>query len=136
MSATLIIHDQTASGETIHSIPLEFPSERITVLDLIRERVYQEVEDYNRKADSTFHGLVQPTGSELILNGSRPGGYRRPAHQPIDWKLQFNKAVDAFGKNGFFILVDDRQAEDLEQAVTIGRQTTVTFVKLTPMVGG
>ena len=47
MSATLTIRDETAAGEPVHEFPLEFPSERITVRELIRERVYQEVTDYN-----------------------------------------------------------------------------------------
>lgn len=136
MSTTLMIHDQTASGDTIHSLPLEFPSERITVRDLIRERVYQEVHDYNRKSEPVFRGLIQPSGSELILNGSAQGSYQRKTHVPIDWKAQFNKALQAFERNGFFILIDDQQAEDLEQMVIIGKETQVSFVKLTPMVGG
>jgi hypothetical protein len=136
MPATLTIRDETASGDTINSLPLEFPSERITVRDLIRERVYQEVQDYNRKSEPDFRGLIQPVGSERILNGSRPDGYRRTEHKPIDWKEQFAKAIDAFGKNGFFILIDDRQAESLDQEVVIGRGTEVSFVQLMPMVGG
>jgi hypothetical protein len=136
MAITVTIRDQTASGDTTHSMPLEFSSERITVRDLIRERVYQEVHDYNRKTVATFQGLIQPSESELILNGSKPAGYRRKAHKPIDWKQQFSKALEAFGKNGFFILVDDKQAEELDQEVIIGRDTEVSFVKLMPMVGG
>lgn len=104
--------------------------------ELIRERVYQEVQDYNRKSETVFRGLIQPTGSELILNASGARAYRRDAHKPIDWKQQFAKAVEAFGGNGFFVLIDDRQAEDLEQVVFIDRDTQISFVKLTPMVGG
>jgi hypothetical protein len=136
MSTTLMVHDQTAAGDTIHSLPLEFPSDRITVRDLIRERVYQEVHDYNRKSEPAFRGLIQPTGSELILNGPGHGSYQRKANVPIDWKTQFDKALQAFERNGFFILIDDHQAEELEQMVVIGKGTQVSFVKLTPMVGG
>lgn len=133
MGATLTIHDQTASGDTVHTIPIEFPSERITVRDLIRERIYQEVQDYNRKTEPTFYGLVQPADAERLLNGAE---YRRAAHRPIDWKLQFAKAIEAFSKNAFFILIDDQQAEELDQEVVIGRGTQISFVRLTPLVGG
>ena len=137
MPATLTIHDQTASGHTINSVPIEFPSERITVRELIRERVYQEVQDYNRKTDPTFHGLVQPSGSEVVLDRHRrAAGYRRGKHENIDWHQQFALAQDAFTRNGFFILIDNHQAEELDQELVIGHGTEVTFVKLTPMVGG
>jgi hypothetical protein len=131
MPATLLVRDQTASGDTIHSIPIEFPSERITVRELIRERIYQEVQDYNRKTEPAFRGLVQPSDAEMVLNG-----YQRRAHKQIDWKVQFAKAEEAFTRNGFFILVDDRQAEELDEVVIIGRDTQVSFVRLMPLVGG
>lgn len=134
MSATLTIRDETAAGEPVHEFPLEFPSERITVRELIRERVYQEVTDYNfrsRREGGVFRGLVQPTNTERTLNG-----FKVPKDRDIDWEAQFARAIDAFGQNGFFILVDDRQAEALDEAIVISPSTQVSFVKLTPLVGG
>jgi hypothetical protein len=134
MSSTLLIRDETATGEPVNEFPLEFSSERITVRDLIRERVYQEVTDYNfrsRREGGTFRGLVQPTDTERTLNG-----FKVPKNREIDWEAQFHRAIDAFGRNGFFILVDDRQAETLDETILIGASTQVSFVKLTPLVGG
>ena len=134
MSATLLIRDETTAGEPVHEFPLEFPSEHITVRDVIRERVYQEVSEYNfrsRREGGLFQGLVQPTDAERTLNG-----FKVPKGRDIDWEAQFARAIDAFGRNGFFILVDDRQAETLDEAIVIGAGTQVSFVKLTPLVGG
>ena len=134
MPATLIIRDESATGDTVHEFPLEFPNEQITVRDLIRERVYQEVTEYNfrtRLDGGVFRGLVQPTDTERMLNG-----FRIPRNREIDWEAQFTQAIDAFGRNGFFILVDDHQAETLDETITIGSATNVSFVKLTPLVGG
>ena len=134
MTATLIIRDETAAGVPVNEFPLEFPSERITVRELIRERVYQEVTEYNfrsRREGGLFRGLVQPTDTERTLNG-----FKVPKDRDIDWEAQFARAIDAFGRNGFFILVDDRQAEALDEAIVISPSTQVSFVKLTPLVGG
>jgi hypothetical protein len=134
MSATITIRDETASGDAIHEFPLEFASENITVRDLIRERVYQEVTEYNfrsRREGGLFRGLVEPTDAERTLNGCKV-----PKGRDIDWEAQFSRAIDAFGRNGFFILVDDRQAEALDEPITISSRTNVSFVKLTPLVGG
>ena len=130
-----MIRDETATGDPVHEFPLEFQDERITVRDLIRERVYQEVRDYNfrsrREGGLLFRGLVQPTDAERSLNG-----FKVPKNRDIDWEAQFARAVDAFGRNGFFILIDDCQAETLDQTIVISPSTHVSFVKLTPLVGG
>ncbi|HEY7089724.1 MAG TPA: hypothetical protein VH518_16620 [Tepidisphaeraceae bacterium] len=135
-AVTLTIRDETASGDVYHELPLEFPSERITVRELIRERVYQEVQDFNRRNDEyVFRGLVQPTDAEKILNGNRTE-YRLKKRREINWKQQFEKATDAFARNGFFVLVDNKQAASLDEQFTIGRDTEVSFVRLMPLVGG
>ena len=129
-----MIRDETATGQTGHSFPLEFESESLTVRELIRERVYQEVSEYNfrsRREDGVFRGLVQPTDTERALNG-----FKVPKGRDIDWEKQFAQAIDAFGRNGFFIIVDDRQAEALDETIVIRPSTQVSFVKLTPLVGG
>jgi hypothetical protein len=136
MSVTLTVRDETAVGDVFSEQSLEFPSERITVRELIRERVYQEVQDFNRaRGEQVFRGLVQPTDTERILNNQRPE-YRLKQHRAIDWKAQFENAIEAFEKNGFFILIDNRQAEQLDQEFIVGPGTEVSFVKLTMLVGG
>ena len=136
MPVTLTVRDETASGDVYHELPLEFPSERLTVRELIRERVYQEVQDFNRKAhEQIFRGLVQPTDTERVLNG-KSSAYRLKKHRDIDWKQQFEKATEAFNRNGFLVLVDNKEAENLDQEFTIGHGTEVSFVRLTMLVGG
>lgn len=136
MSVTLTVRDETTSGDVYHERPLEFPTERVTVRELIRERVYQEVQDFNRNANErVFRGLVQPTDAERVLNG-KPTEYRLTTHRTIEWKPQFEKAIEAFDRNGYFVLIDDKQAESLDQEFVIGHGTLVSFVKLTLLVGG
>jgi hypothetical protein len=136
MPLTLTIRDETTSGAVYHEMPLEFPTERMTVRELIRERVYQEVQDFNRKrGEQVFQGLVQPTESERILNG-KPNEFRLKEPRLIEWKPQFEKAIEAFTRNGFFILIDDEQAESLDQEFVVGHGSLVSFVKLIPLAGG
>jgi hypothetical protein len=136
----LTIRDETASGSVTNELTLDLLDETITVRELIRSRVYQEVDEHNRrvrqaKAEGTpFNGLVTPTAVEKQLNAGRGTG--RPVAREIDWKKQFEAACEAFGRNGFFILVDDKQAEDLDEKITLRATSTVSFVKLTPLVGG
>jgi hypothetical protein len=130
----LTIRDETASGSVTNELTLDGLNESITVRELIRSRVYQEVQDYNlrqRQGAVDFKGLVTPTDAEKSLNGVRLKKARE-----IDWKDQYEKACDAFGRNGFFILIDDQQADDLDETIMLRHDTTVSFVKLVPLVGG
>jgi hypothetical protein len=131
MAAMLTVHDERATGERTHSVTLSFPTERLTVRDLIRERIYQEVQDYNLKEGEYFNGLVEPSDAEKTLNG-----FKLRKQRKIDWEEQFARALDAFERNGFFILVGDRQAERLDEELVVSGETEVSFVKLVPLVGG
>ncbi|HLK58811.1 MAG TPA: hypothetical protein VKU00_19720 [Chthonomonadaceae bacterium] len=131
MAISLMIHDETLLGEKSEALALDFLTETITVRELIRERVYEEVRQYNAAQPEYFRGLVQPTDAEATLNGHRLRERRR-----VDWEAQYRLALDAFARNGFFILVDDRQVESLEETITLTPTTQVSFVKLVPLVGG
>jgi hypothetical protein len=131
MPATLTIHDETTSGRKTNTFTLDCLTEYLTVRELIRARICQEVQDYNLKEPEYFRGLVEPTNAEKVLNG-----YRLRAKRKIDWQEQYQKALEAFERNGFFILVGNRQAESLDQQFEVKVDTEVSFVKLVPLVGG
>ncbi len=133
MSATLTIRDETLTGGVTGEWSLDFLDERITVRDLIRERVYQEVQDHNRRRQSrgAFRGLVQPEAEEREPNGPVAGEARE-----VDWTPQFDRATEAFEANQILILIDDRQAGSLDETFAIGQKTVVTFVRLALLVGG
>ena len=131
MPTTLIVRDETTGGQTTHELSLEFPTERIDVRELIRSRVYQEVQDFNREKRSEFRGLVQPTDAEQTLNGFR---LRKP--RQIDWKQQFEKAIEAFDAGRILILVNDKQMMSLDEEIELTSSTDVAFLSLMPLVGG
>ncbi len=131
MSNPLVIRDENTLGGVDRTFVLDFLTERITVRELIRSRVYQEVKDYNTQRPEIFQGLVQPTDTERALNG-----YKLREARSIDWEQQFKKAIAAFESNGFLILVGDEQATELDEEIVIAPQMAVTFLKLVPLVGG
>lgn len=131
MPATLTLYDETTLGEKRAALTLRFDTTRITVRDLIRDRVYNEVWDYNQNKTGIFRGLVQPTDSERQLNG-----FKLKQARQINWEEQYQKALAAFENNGFVILVGDRQVDDLDTEIEISDQTQVSFLKLIPLVGG
>lgn len=128
---TLTIQDETATGKILNQLLLEVQNEITTVREIIKARVYQEVEAYNERLPEYFNGLIQPTDTERELNG-----YKLKTRRTIDFEKQYYVALDAFQKNGYFVLVDNQQAETLDQEILVTDHTTVSFVKLTPLVGG
>ncbi|NOT63992.1 MAG: hypothetical protein HOP19_27580 [Acidobacteria bacterium] len=110
---------------------LRIAAPRISVRDLLRERVEQEVETYNAHQPEYFRGLVQPEETEQTLNGFK---LRKP--RMLNWQTQYDKALEAFQRNGFVMLVNERQVEGLDTMVEINDETTVTFLKLVPLAGG
>jgi hypothetical protein len=131
MQVTIQLRDTLPNGKILSEVPVSFAAERITVADLITTRVYAEVEKYNSTLPEYFRGLVQPKDAEKVLNG-----YKLKKGKMVDAEKQAYLALDAFQKNAFFILINDRQAADLNEEVLLTKETTVSFIKLTPLVGG
>lgn len=128
---TITIKDETFAGKILNEITLKFKSELVTVKQVIEQRVTQEVENYNQKQSGYFNGLIEPTDAEKTLNG-----YKLKPKKIIDAEQQVYIALEAFIKNGYFVLIDTIQSESLEQQIVLSATTTVSFVKLTPLIGG
>jgi hypothetical protein len=131
MPSTLTFTDEAPNGTKLSSFTLESLAERMTAREIIRARIYQEVQDFNHTQSDTFSGLVEPGDAERTLNGAK-----LKKHRTLDWEKQFAEALRAFESNGFFLLVGDRQAEQLDEGFDVKVDTEVTFVKLVPLVGG
>jgi hypothetical protein len=127
----LLIKDETFTGDILNQIEIEIANELITVKDLIASRVQAEVNRYNQKSSEYFTGLIQPSDTEKTLNG-----FKFKKKRNIDAEKQVYVALDCFQKNSYFILIDNIQAESLEQEVLVRQDTSVSFLKLTPLVGG
>jgi len=133
MLTELLIRDETTAslGKTEHTFTVHVSGEKISLRELIRLRVTQEVEEFNSRQPAVFRMLVQPNDTERTLNGYK-------FHKPrlVDPMTQYEKAIEAFEGNGFIVLVDDYQVESLEDEITFRPETAITFLKLVPLVGG
>jgi hypothetical protein len=127
---TITIVDQSTLGEQ-HAWNLDLLHESISLRELIRRRIYQEVTEYNARLSGYFHGLVQPTEAERTLNG-----YRLKSIHRLDWQAQYEQATGAFARHSYIVLVNDQQVADLDALVELHTGTEVTFLKLVPLVGG
>ncbi len=130
----ITVRDETATGQITNEMVLEFLTEEITVRELIRERVYQEVQDHNLKLRTekpAANGPVPQAHLEQQLNPPR-----KSHRKEIDWQAEFEKAIDGFLNNRFFILIDARQPDTLDERIQLRPDTQVSFIRLVPLVGG
>lgn len=128
---TAVVRDTNTAGDVTAEYTLEFPKSRITVEDLIRRRAEEEVRLHNARLISGESRHANLSARERALRSPK-----KHRGAPIDPRAQGDRAVEAFGRNAFFVLVNDRQAESLTETIEIGLDTPITFLKLTPLIGG
>jgi hypothetical protein len=129
--ATVVFRDESATGHELDRWELPDVPDVITVRELVRLRVREEVARHNAGTTQLFRGLVRPADAD-----PHPDGYRLRRHRKLDWEQQASIAEEAFARNGFIVLFGDRQVEDLDQVVDLTSANEVSFVKLVPLVGG
>lgn len=131
MPHSITIVDESTPGKSSTTFILELDTRRLSARELIRHRVKQEVAKFNAQQPTVFQGLIQPTDTEVVLNG-----YRLQRFRPLDWEKQFEAAIKSFDANGYFLLVDGKQVESLDEELELHSSSKVQFVKLVPLVGG
>lgn len=153
MNAVLEIYDERRPGaqrQLCHR--LELPVERITARDLIRCRIEADVAIHNAAERARFDGnsaadrgahnewLVMPGAVERALNGTRgaygPGCKPAKGMTLIESEPLIAVALEAFARNGFFMIFDGRQVIDLDEVLTVEQDSALTFLRLVPLVGG
>jgi hypothetical protein len=131
--ATLTISEKTTGGGTDTHTQVFMP-ERITVRKLIRLYIDHQIEEYeNETTDApVVRSYFIPSKEEQDLNGSRPAR----ARTPLDAEKLHERALSAFSNNEVILLVDEQQVDHLDQELLVRVDSTVTFLRLMPLVGG
>ncbi len=134
MDTLVRLVDETPSGVITEALTLRLIGESITVRELIRRRVEAEVTLHNAdraeaSRDSDAWATLVTPEAERTLNGDR-------VRKPVDPEQQVRIAHEAFRRNGFFVLFQDRQVESLDDEVLLSGDATVSFLRLMPLVGG
>ena len=128
----LRVRDETMMGKLIYEFDLPLPKKQLSVRDIIRERVKQEIEQYQHQRKNNGYSLVEVSSVEKILNK-----YGIKETHKMDIEKQLDIAFRAFDNNGYFIIINDVQVETLEQIINLDDENlSVSFIKLVALVGG
>lgn len=118
----------TQPGQGLRSRKWDFDVPKITLRELVRQRVRRDVEAFNSKRPEVYHGLVQPEESERLLNG-----YQLKRLRQLDPDREIEHAIEAFGSNGFRVFVEGRQIGSLDEEIDLETAGEVEFLKLVPL---
>ena len=131
MSAILTVRDESLDRRHAHEWSLDVLTEHLSVRELIRSRIFREVDEYNARRPHTYRGLIQPPAESRSSRKHDGCGFRA-----IDGEKQFQLACEAFEAGRLLILIGDAQADDLDDEFDVCPGTAVTFLRLTVIVGG
>ena len=129
----ITIKDGEVTGSTIQEFVIQLPLEEITVRELIRSRIYQNVKDFNQ-CRSVVAENPQPferSEKERTLNGKKSG-----ERHTVEWQQNFDLACKAFERNQFLLFVDGKQLDSLEQTISVTTKSEIKFLSLTLLAGG
>jgi hypothetical protein len=118
MTVALKIVDQTLGVHPPRIRELRLASERITLRELLKRRIDEEVAELNAGREEIIP-LVTPTEHKRRLNGERPD------RRPVDATRQLAAAVEAFERRRIVVIVDGGQALDLDQSISVTAETEV-----------
>lgn len=145
MAALLKILDEHFGANAFERRPaveLRLASERTTARDIIRQRVEAEVDEVNRRNQAHIDGHARTRSFLIDVDAASPEaklnlpiiGRRKP--KLFDLDAETDRAIVAFEKRQFIMLLDDRQIDDIDDYVTIMPESEVVFLYLTPLKGG
>ncbi|WP_309646036.1 hypothetical protein [Phenylobacterium sp.] len=124
------------------AIELKLVSERITPREIIERRVELEVETLNNRKLAHAAGQlrsrsflidVEVTSPEAVLNAGLGTG-RKLVLARVEREAA--RAFQAFEKQRFIMLLDDKQIEGLDDEVTVMAESQIVFLYLMPLKGG
>ena len=132
MTVLLKTIDQIPGRGTFDGPSLNLDLGQVTARAIIRARVIEEVEHYNRDGAIPAHaGLITPAPQEEVLN--RPRHQRR---QLLDPERQVDVALAAVRAGRVIILFNGEQVSDLDAPLPVTPVSEARFLRLLPLAGG
>ncbi|MEM7234961.1 MAG: hypothetical protein AAF517_22470 [Planctomycetota bacterium] len=124
---------QRADNEDCDRIVIEVVDEEISVAELIRRTVREQIRVLSARGELTgdqVRGALARRYLSPLDEGFRNGG------TGVEPEREEERALRAFGRGDFVVFVDGRQAEAAEELLNLKERISVMFLRLTPLVGG
>lgn len=137
----------TMFGSAAHKVALapvhlELVSERISVKELIRRTVTEQIrtlkEVYHAEAETVHAALRNHYLAESDMTGQARSGFFRLLTRPVnrfavDIDSEIKKAWTAFERGRFKILFGGNMLIDLSDELTLTQTSQITFLRIVPL---
>jgi hypothetical protein len=142
MNVILKVVDQSTArsvSDRRAGVTLRLASQRVSARDIIRSRVMAEIQAINRAKQNSSEArgdcsyLVRAEAEEQL---NRASSKAWSWATPEDMEAEVDRALTAFARRRFVMLLDDRQIEDIDELVGLRPESEVVFIHLTPLKGG
>ncbi len=113
-------------------------SSPLTLREFIDRVVRREVAGFqDRQAEQRLlHVLSQREVAEAAARGRITFGASEVEAQEVDEETAVGVALESFDDGLYFVLIDGRQYESLDEQVLVGADSRVTFLRLVALAGG
>ena len=134
----------TTNEEQPPNVGIDLLNDSLTVKELISLTVEEQIRDLfiHRKLDAEKARQIlqrQYLTETDVQEQSVHGVVKHPTEKPqkeIDPQTEITKAHQGFQQSTYIIVIDGKQIEKLDEVVTLTAQSKITFVRITPLVGG
>lgn len=125
------------SRAVFDSVPLHVHRSPATLRTLLEDLVRQEVERFNDRQErqTLLHVLGERQLADGVLRGKVVSGGQEQA-QRADVGEAVHVALRAFHDGMYFVFLDERQLENLDEELAITNDSTLLLLRLTPLAGG
>lgn len=110
----------------------------ITVCELLETVVRSEVAAFGarQEARTVLQTLSPAQIAEGVTKGKIDSGGRPDEVQPVDADESVQVALQAFTDGLYYVLINDDQKANLDDAFAVSGETRVTFLRLVALAGG
>jgi hypothetical protein len=127
----VLIQEASFSGKILDEIFLEIEQEITSVAEIIANHVIQQVTCSNNQLKKQQKSYQNDFEQELNLHTSRVKN-----RALFDTEKEIYKANSAFQNKQMIVMIDNKQAQSLEEEVFLNENTTIRFLRLMPLIGG
>ncbi|MFC4456410.1 hypothetical protein [Deinococcus sonorensis] len=117
--------------------PVDLPDGTHTLRDLLLHLVEVEVAAYQDRQDRV--GLLRLLTEQEVQAGADSGRISVAPQQrggAVSAETAGRAALTAFGDGLYYVFVDDRQLQQLDEPVTLRPDSTLLLLRLTALAGG
>jgi hypothetical protein len=110
----------------------------LTLREFIERVVHAEVAAFGERlaARKLVRLLSEREIDEQAARGRVELGGRELEDQDVDAETSAGVALESFEDGLYYVLIDGRQYESLDEQVTVADDSRVTFLRLVPLAGG